>query len=143
MSLRLSRFSVITFTAGAMSAAFAHLLELPAKMRYDKTQHVKLHRTLYWNFGSVSGLSEALRKRNAQAFPLTASAAGALAAAHGVLGTGRASQLNDIELVFRFDSSRLDPLTRSVGIHTRGPGSSDEFLALGGDRAAITTGKGA
>jgi len=50
MSLRLSRFSVITFTAGAMSAAFAHLLELPAKMRYDKTQHVKLHRTLYWSF---------------------------------------------------------------------------------------------
>jgi hypothetical protein len=82
-------------TAVTMSAAFAHLMELPAKKRYAPSLYVKLHRTLYPNFGRIAGPAESIavvttaglawwvRKRNPDAFPLTAIAAGSLAAAHG------------------------------------------------------------
>jgi hypothetical protein len=95
MNLRLLRFSAIMFTAVAMSASFAHLMELQAKMQYDKAEYVRLQRTLYWNFGRVGGMAEILalvttgglawwiRKRRPRALPLTASAAVCLAAAHG------------------------------------------------------------
>jgi hypothetical protein len=94
MSQRLWQFSSIMATAVTMSAAFAHLMELPAKMHYDRTLYVKLHRTLYWNFGRFGGPAEMFavlstavlawraRTRNSKTFPLTAAAAGCFAAAH-------------------------------------------------------------
>ena len=95
MALRLWRFSSIMSTAVGMSAAFAHLMELPAKMDYDRELYVRLHRTLYPNFGRIAGVAEVLavvttaglawhtRNRRPSALPLTAAAAGFLIAAHG------------------------------------------------------------
>ncbi len=95
MSQRLWRFSTIMSTAVSMSAAFAHLMELPSKMHYDPALYVRLHRTLYPNFGRVAGTAEILsvlsagglawwaRKRRSRTYPLTLAAAGSLAAAHG------------------------------------------------------------
>ena len=94
-ALRLLRFSSIMSTAFAMTAAVAHLMELPAKRRYESVLYVRLHRTLYWNFGRIAGPAEAVavlstgalawlrRRRHATAFSPTAVAAGCLAAAHG------------------------------------------------------------
>jgi hypothetical protein len=81
-----------------MSAAFCHLLELPPKMRYEPSLYVRLHRTLYPNFGRISGPVEAasvvtasalawnLRNRRRPA-KLAAAAAGCLAAAHAIFWT--------------------------------------------------------
>jgi hypothetical protein len=92
---RLLRFSTIMSTALATTAAVAHLLELPAKRRYEPSLYVRLHRTLYWNFGRVAGPAEALavlttgalawrlRRRSPRGFLPTAAAAGCLTAAHG------------------------------------------------------------
>lgn len=60
MNLNHLRFVAIMLTAVTMSAGFAHLMELPPKMRYEKSQYVMLHRTLYWNFGRFAGVAEIL-----------------------------------------------------------------------------------
>jgi hypothetical protein len=89
------RFLTIMLVAIALSAALAHLMELPGKMSYDGPLYVKLHRTLYPTFGqtagwaegvallSVIGLAWAVRNR-AGAFPLTATAAACQLAAMAV-----------------------------------------------------------
>jgi hypothetical protein len=81
-------------TAVAMTAAGAHLMELPPKMQYEPSLYVRLHRTLYPNFGRVAGPSEAfalfstatlawwMRKRRPAAASWAAAAASSLAAAH-------------------------------------------------------------
>jgi hypothetical protein len=83
-------------TAGSMSAAVAHLMELPGKMQYEAPLYVRLHRTLYPTFGKTSGWAEIAsvlttaglawwtRKRRPAAFPATLAAGASLAAAHGV-----------------------------------------------------------
>ena len=98
-ALRVLRFSSIMSTAFAMTAAVAHLLELPAKRRYEPTLYVRLHRTLYWNFGRFTGPAEAVAvlstgvlawlrgARHATAFAPTAVAAGSVAAAHAAFWT--------------------------------------------------------
>jgi hypothetical protein len=95
MLLRTWRFLTIMLAAVALSAALAHLMELPGKMTYDAPLYVLLHRTLYPTFGQTAGWAEALallavvgltlrvRKRGA-AFPLTATAATCQAAAMAV-----------------------------------------------------------
>jgi hypothetical protein len=95
-ALNVWRFSSMMSTAMTMSAVVAHLMELPAKMRYEPELYVRLHRTLYPNFGRAAGPAEAFavvatgglawwsRGRRPDAFPLTAAAAGCLAAAHGI-----------------------------------------------------------
>jgi hypothetical protein len=40
------RFTAMMTTAVAMAAAVAHLMELPAKMQYEPSLYVRLHRTL-------------------------------------------------------------------------------------------------
>jgi hypothetical protein len=94
--LQAGRFAAIMTTAVAMTAGAAHLMELPSKMRYEPSLYVMLHRTLYPNFGRVAGSAEALavastaalawwcRIKRPRAFPLTAAAAGCLAAAHAI-----------------------------------------------------------
>jgi hypothetical protein len=94
-ALRALRFSSIMSTALAMTAAVAHLMELPAKRRYEPSLYLRLHRTLYWNFGRVAGPAEALavlttgglawwlRRRDSRASWMTAAAAGGVTAAHG------------------------------------------------------------
>lgn len=94
--LALLRFSSIMATAGSMSAAVAHLMEMPGKMEYEAPLYVRLHRTLYPTFGKTSGWAEIAsvlttaglawwtRRRRPAAFPATAAAAASLAAAHGV-----------------------------------------------------------
>jgi hypothetical protein len=79
-----------------MTASIAHALELPAKRRYEPALYVRLHRTLYWNFGRIAGPAEAVavlttgllarwdRQHSPNTFALTADAAGCLAAAHGI-----------------------------------------------------------
>jgi hypothetical protein len=56
--MNLWRFSLV-FTAVTMTVAMAHLMELPAKMRYEPSLWVRLHRTLYPNFGRTAGPAEA------------------------------------------------------------------------------------
>ena len=92
--LQAGRFVAIMATAMTMTACVAHVMELPAKMRYEPSLYVMLHRTLYPNFGRIAGPAEGLavastaalawwcRIRRPRAFPLTAAAAGCLAAAH-------------------------------------------------------------
>jgi len=92
--LRLLGFSSVMSTALAMTAAVAHLLELPAKRRYEPALYVRLHRTLYWNFGRIAGPAESLavlttgalawwRRNDPAAFSPIVAAAGCVSAAHG------------------------------------------------------------
>ena len=60
MVLKIWQFATIMLMALAMAAAFCHLLELPAKMNYEARLYVMLHRTLYPNYGRVSGIAEFL-----------------------------------------------------------------------------------
>ncbi|HYZ84440.1 MAG TPA: hypothetical protein VE621_08555, partial [Bryobacteraceae bacterium] len=53
-------FTSILSTAMAMSAAVAHLMELPGKMQYEPPLYVRLHRTLYPTFGKTAGYAEAV-----------------------------------------------------------------------------------
>jgi hypothetical protein len=97
-TLHVLRFSSIMTTALAAAAAVAHLMEMPAKRRYERGMYVRLHRTLYGNFGRVAGPAEAaaivttgmlawrLRRRNTTTLA-PAAAAGCLAAAHGAFWT--------------------------------------------------------
>jgi hypothetical protein len=92
------RMSSVLSTAVAMTAAVAHLLELPAKRRYEPSLYVRLHRTLYWNFGRVAGPAEAvavlttallaaLRGRSASGAALPATAVTCLTVAHAAFWT--------------------------------------------------------
>jgi hypothetical protein len=54
-ALNAFRLSSIMTTAMTMSAAVAHLMELPAKMHYEAPLYVRLHRTLYPTFGRTAG----------------------------------------------------------------------------------------
>jgi hypothetical protein len=47
------RFSAIMSTALTMSAAVAHVMELPAKMRYEPSFYLRLHRTLMGSRGDA------------------------------------------------------------------------------------------
>ena len=58
-ALNVRRFSSIMSTAVTMSAAVAHLMEMPAKMEYEPSLYVRLHRTLYATFGRTAGPAEA------------------------------------------------------------------------------------
>jgi hypothetical protein len=96
--LQAGRFAAIMSTALAMTACVAHLMELPAKMHLEPSLYVRLHRTLYPNFGRIAGPAEGLavvsctalalwsrtKRPRPRAFSLTAAAAGSLAAAHGI-----------------------------------------------------------
>jgi hypothetical protein len=94
LALNLWRISLVS-TAVAMTAAVGHALELPAKMRYEPWLWVKLHRTLYWNFGRIAGPAEAaavlstgllawMRRFQPEAFQSTAVAAACLASTHAI-----------------------------------------------------------
>jgi hypothetical protein len=94
-ALNLWRFSLMS-TAVTMTAAVAHLMELPTKIRYDPSLWVKLQRTQYPNFGTTSGPAEAAavisthllawwtRRERPEALRSTAVAAACLAAAHAI-----------------------------------------------------------
>jgi hypothetical protein len=61
MFLKIWRFLTILITSISMSATFAHLLELPAKMKYDGGMWLTLLQTLYPpGFGTIGGYSEAI-----------------------------------------------------------------------------------
>jgi hypothetical protein len=89
------RFLTIMLTALSLSAAFAHLLEMPAKLKYDGTMWLSLQQTLYPMFGRVSGVCEigavitslvlvvAVRKRP-KAFPWTLLGAFSVIVTHAI-----------------------------------------------------------
>lgn len=52
------RFLTIMLTALSLSAAFAHLLEMLAKLTYNGAQWLGLLQTLYPTYGKVSGVCE-------------------------------------------------------------------------------------
>jgi hypothetical protein len=95
-TLNVCRFSSVMATAMTMSAAMAHLMELPAKMHYEPPLYARLHRTLYPTFGKTAGPAEAVavastvalawldRRPRRRASRLMFAAAGCLAAAHGI-----------------------------------------------------------
>jgi hypothetical protein len=60
MTLKIWRFLTIMLTAGALSAALAHAMELPGKLNYESRLYVLLHRTLYPTFGHTAGWAEGL-----------------------------------------------------------------------------------
>jgi len=94
--LRAFQCASIMVTAVTMSAAVAHLMEMPAKMRYERELYVRLHRTLYPTFGTTAGPAEALavastaalawraQRNHCPSSRLTVVAAACLAAAHGM-----------------------------------------------------------
>jgi hypothetical protein len=59
-ALNACRFSLIMAAATTMSAAVAHLMELPAKMHYEPPLYVRLHRTLYPTFRKAARPAEAV-----------------------------------------------------------------------------------
>jgi hypothetical protein len=86
MLIKAWRFATIMLVAISLTAAFAHLMELPAKMEYDASLYVMLHRTLYPNYGRIAGPAEGIAllaslglawrvRRRGKAFPLTLAAA--------------------------------------------------------------------
>jgi hypothetical protein len=89
------RFTALMLGALDMAMAFSHLLELPAKMRYDSRLWVTLQNSLYRPFGTVGaviengavlsslGLSLVVR-RSPAAFPLTLVGAACQALALGI-----------------------------------------------------------
>lgn len=89
------RFITIMLTALSLSAAFAHLLEMPAKLTYDGALWLNLLQTLYPTFGRVSGVCEigavvaalvlvaAIRDRR-KAFRWTLLAAACLVVTHAI-----------------------------------------------------------
>jgi hypothetical protein len=56
--MNILRFITIMLTAFSLSAAFAHLLEMPAKLTYDGALWLYLLQTLYPLFGRISGVCE-------------------------------------------------------------------------------------
>lgn len=52
------RFLTLMLTALSMGAAFAHLLEMPAKLNYDGALWLHLLQTLYPAFGRIAGVCE-------------------------------------------------------------------------------------
>ncbi|HYO80556.1 MAG TPA: hypothetical protein VES20_04075 [Bryobacteraceae bacterium] len=90
------KFGSIISTAITMSAAVAHLMEMPGKMKYERELYVRLHRTLYPTYGRTAGYAEVLavlstaalawwtQKRHLPAASLTTTAAGCLTAAHAI-----------------------------------------------------------
>ncbi|SPC05220.1 conserved membrane hypothetical protein [Cupriavidus oxalaticus] len=93
--MKVLRFLVIMLTALSMSAAVAHLLEMPAKLNYDGALWLKLLQTLYPTFGKVSGVCEigaviaclalvAVVRKRRRAFRWTLLAASCLAATHAI-----------------------------------------------------------
>ena len=93
--MKILRFLTIMLTALSFSAAFAHLLEMPAKLTYDGALWLYLLQTLYPTFGKISGVCEigavvaslvlvvAIRKRP-RAFRWTLLAAACLVATHTI-----------------------------------------------------------
>jgi len=60
MFLRTWRFITLILAALTMGTAYAHILELPAKMNYDATLWTTINQSLYWGFGHVGGLIEGI-----------------------------------------------------------------------------------
>jgi Anthrone oxygenase len=59
MLIRTLRFGVIMLTAISMATAFAHLLEMPAKLKFDSSKWLALLQTLYPPaFGPIGGVAE-------------------------------------------------------------------------------------
>jgi hypothetical protein len=95
-ALQTWRFTSIFSTAMTMTAAVAHFMELPGKMKYEPPLYVRLHRTLYPTYGKTAGYAEFVAvvstgalawwtgKRQLRAASLTTAAAGCLAAAHAI-----------------------------------------------------------
>lgn len=93
--MRILRFLTIMLTALSLSAAFAHLLEMPAKLTYDGALWLYLLQTLYPTFGKISGVCEigavvaalvlvAAIRKHPRAFRWTLLAASCLVATHAI-----------------------------------------------------------
>jgi hypothetical protein len=59
MFLRTWRWLTLMFVALSLAPALAHLLEMPAKMRYEGPLWLTISQTLYGAFGTVGGAFEA------------------------------------------------------------------------------------
>jgi protein-S-isoprenylcysteine O-methyltransferase Ste14 len=86
------RFVTLLFAALALGMAFAHLLEMPPKLRYPASLWVTLQRSLYQAFAPAGAILETgavvfaavlayLIRGRRLAFPLTVAGAACLAAA--------------------------------------------------------------
>ena len=62
MPLKLFRFAAILLVALLCGLAFAHVLELPAKMQYDAVLYITLQKSLYvqWGPPNIGGVLEPL-----------------------------------------------------------------------------------
>ena len=62
MPLKLFRFATILLVALLCGLAFAHVLELPAKMQYDAALYITLQKSLYvqWGPPNIGGVLEPL-----------------------------------------------------------------------------------
>ena len=62
MPLKLFRFATIVLVALLCGLAFAHVLELPAKMQYDAALYITLQKSLYvqWGPPNIGGMLEPL-----------------------------------------------------------------------------------
>lgn len=93
--MKILLFVTLMLTTLSLSAAFAHLLEMPAKLTYDGELWLHLLQTLYPTYGRVSGVCEigaviasivlvvAVRKQRI-AFRWTLLAAASLALTHAI-----------------------------------------------------------
>lgn len=54
--MRVVRFVALLLTALTVGLAFAHALELGPKLEYEGSLYLRLHRTLYWGFGTIGAV---------------------------------------------------------------------------------------
>ena len=89
------RFFTLLLVSLSMGLAFCHALEMPAKLDYDPSLYLTLHRSLYRHFGAPIGafletgavvgsvvLAWMVRNGYRQGFALTAAGAACVAASH-------------------------------------------------------------
>lgn len=124
--MRVWRFVSIMSSAVSMSAAFAHLMELPAKMKYEPSLYVRLHRTLYPTYGKTAGIAEILSVLTTlglawlRCLPAYRHGRGFTdGGSRRFLDACFSRQHHDGELAARFDSAGLEAMARSVGVHAR------------------------
>jgi hypothetical protein len=69
MPVRILRFVTLVLVALAMGLEFAHLLELPAKMRYDAQLYREVQHTLYYYFAVIGDPSSSARSSRRVRWP--------------------------------------------------------------------------
>ena len=133
------RFITIMFAALSMGMALCHLLEIPAKMTYDKALWLTLlqtlrslrndrclHRSRCGGYGSGARDSHPAAPASIRLDTLRSALPSGRSS--GLVGMGRSGERDDGTVDARNRAGRLDEAARPLGVHARrARGSSDDW----------------